>query len=62
MYTLDGRAAFCGRFNIDSLAPWHCFPATFTKKGTWTNPEHYLNNRPPGSTYALCLHEFTLGE
>lgn len=44
----------------DGKRLWLCSSGHFTQKGKWTDPDFYTTNRPPGSTYALCLHELDL--
>jgi hypothetical protein len=41
----------------DGRTFWLCYSANFTHKGRWHDPQYFLNNRPPGSTYAMCLQE-----
>jgi hypothetical protein len=44
----------------DGRTFWLCYSANFTHKGRWHDPAYYHKNRPPGSTYAMCLQEIEL--
>lgn len=44
----------------DGRSMWLCYSANFTSKGRWQDPAFMQSVRPPGSTYALSLHEIEL--
>jgi len=39
---------------------WLCYSANYTSKPQWTDPEFIYSTNPPGSTYAMSLHEVTI--
>jgi hypothetical protein len=44
----------------DGKTMWLCYSANFTAKGRWHDPAFYESLKPPGSTYAMSLHEIEL--